>query len=369
MSYNVNPLASKGVVHAHWMEDGRFWYRAVDESGVTYMLVDPATGTRAPAFDQVKLAAAMKAASNGATKDDAAHLTASGLAFSDNDGVLMLTYAGIPYRCELKSSHAVCKNLNPANAGPNTTEHAEKLPPLTLSPDKKLGAFHPRLESVGARHMPPAQRRSLPPTGSRTTAMLPTTPAGSIRTRPSCSGHRIRQRSPHSSRTSARPARCIWSRHQHHPKLEAWKYPLVGDKDVTMIERVVIDVATRKLVRLKMPPDQHRSTLCDDVACHGSTWATWSGAPTAHLAFVSTSRDHKQEWLRVADTSTGEVREVMGETAPKFYESGNGKINWHYLPKSNEILWFSERDDWGNLYLYDLATGQLKNQITHGPAM
>ena len=41
-------------------------------------------------------------------------------------------------------------------------------------------------------------------------------------------------------------------------------------------------------------------------------------------------------------------------------------VNWHYLPKSNEILWFSERDNWGNLYLYDLTTGQLKNQITHG---
>jgi dipeptidyl-peptidase-4 len=116
-----------------------------------------------------------------------------------------------------------------------------------------------------------------------------------------------------------------------------------------------------------MPPDQHRSTLCDDVACGGTTWDDVEFSPDdTHLAFVSTSRDHKQEWLRVADTTTGEVREVMGETTPKFYESGNGKINWHYLPKSNEILWFSERDNWGNLYLYDLATGQLKNQITHG---
>jgi dipeptidyl-peptidase 4 len=87
----------------------------------------------------------------------------------------------------------------------------------------------------------------------------------------------------------------------------------------------------------------------------------------SHLAFVSTSRDHKQEWLRVADTATGEVREVMTETAPKFFESGNDKVNWHYLAGSNEILWFSERDNWGNLYLYDLATGKLKNQITHGP--
>ena len=42
------------------------------------------------------------------------------------------------------------------------------------------------------------------------------------------------------------------------------------------------------------------------------------------------------------------------------------KVNWKYLPKSNEVIWFSERDGWGQLYLYDLTTGKLKNQITHG---
>src|SRR3546814_2501384 len=51
------------------------------------------------------------------------------------------------------------------------------------------------------------------------------------------------------------------------PKVERWKYPFVGDEHVTMIERVIIDVPDRKVVRLKMPPDQHRSTLCDDVSC------------------------------------------------------------------------------------------------------
>ena len=101
-----------------------------------------------------------------------------------------------------------------------------------------------------------------------------------------------------------------------HPELKAWKYPLAGDKNVTMIERVIIDVDAHKVIRLKMPPDQHRSTLCDDIACDGGQgWADveWS-ADEKHLAFVSTSRDHKQEWLRVADADTGDVREVMGET-------------------------------------------------------
>ena len=30
------------------------------------------------------------------------------------------------------------------------------------------------------------------------------------------------------------------------------------------------------------------------------------------------------------------------------------------------MIWFSERDNWGQLYLYDLQTGKLKHPITTG---
>ena len=33
---------------------------------------------------------------------------------------------------------------------------------------------------------------------------------------------------------------------------------------------------------------------------------------------------------------------------------------------TNEFLWYSEKDDWGHLYLHDLRTGKLINQITSG---
>ena len=36
------------------------------------------------------------------------------------------------------------------------------------------------------------------------------------------------------------------------------------------------------------------------------------------LAFVSTSRDHKKETLRIADAGTGEVRDVLEETVRRF---------------------------------------------------
>src|SRR4051812_10706014 len=60
MPYNVNPLAYKGQVNAQWLEDDRFWYREVGKSGTSYIAVNPVKGSRAPLFDQDKLAAALK---------------------------------------------------------------------------------------------------------------------------------------------------------------------------------------------------------------------------------------------------------------------------------------------------------------------
>src|SRR5438045_4485806 len=126
-----------------------------------------------------------------------------------------------------------------------------------------------------------------------------------------------------------------------HPTLQAWKYPLPGDPVVTMIQRVVIDLteAEPRVIRVQMPPDQHRSTLCDDLACRGE-WedVQWS-ADASTGAFVSTSRDHRREQLRVADSSTGAVRDVLEEKTETFLEAGNGRVNRRYLPPSNEDLW------------------------------
>jgi dipeptidyl aminopeptidase/acylaminoacyl peptidase len=151
-----------------------------------------------------------------------------------------------------------------------------------------------------------------------------------------------------------------------HPTLEAWRYPLPGDSVIFRISRVVIDLNARTVVRFQMPPDQHRSTICDHIRCRGGySDIEWSSDAT-QIAFVSSSRDHKEAKLRVADAATGAVRDVMEETVDTFFESGNGMVNWHFLPETNEVIWFSQRSDWGHLYLYDLETGELKHQITSG---
>lgn len=153
-----------------------------------------------------------------------------------------------------------------------------------------------------------------------------------------------------------------------HPELLQWKYPLPGDSAITMIERVVVDLsaAAPRVVRFKMPPDQHRSSVCDHIACGGKLADAEWYPDGSKVAFLSNSRDHKVATLRVADAATGDVRDVLREEVKTQFESGDGDQNWRVLPASNEVLWFSERDDWGQLYLYDLTTGALKQQITTG---
>jgi dipeptidyl aminopeptidase/acylaminoacyl peptidase len=364
MAYNVNPLAYKGQVNAQWLDDDRFWYREVSESETSYVMVDPAKGSRGPLFDTEKLAAALKEIAKGGPGLDPRHLQLSDIALTDGDRTLEFKMRGTTYRCRLGAQSDTCKAISGGTTRPGQAAQ----PPMNLSPDRKLGAFI-RDWNLWVRDLATGAETQLTVDGQKDFGYA-TDNAGWKH-----SDSAILLWSPDSKKiaTFQQDQRKDGEMYlvpvtNTHPELKAWKYPLVGDKDVTMIERVIIEVDARKVIRLKMPPDQHRSTLCDDISCEGDTFSDVEWSPDEkHLAFVSTSREHKQEWVRVADAETGDVREVMGETVPKFYESGNGKINWHYLPESNEILWFSERDNWGNLYLYDLTTGKLKNQITSGP--
>jgi Tol biopolymer transport system component len=92
------------------------------------------------------------------------------------------------------------------------------------------------------------------------------------------------------------------------PKLTAWKYPLPGDKEIATIRRVIIEIEKPKVISLNIAPDQHRGTLSDDIASSGTFDDIDWKADGSEMAFVSTSRDHKNEKFRFANASTGAVR-------------------------------------------------------------
>ncbi len=365
MGYNTNPLVFHGGIRPAWMPDGRFWYRNTTSVGVEFVIFDPARGTRQPAFDQTKLATALSAATG--TTLNPMRLPIMDFELSRDGQTVTVNLRGRRWKCDLQAGK--CTALEGAGA---PEAGARPLPARAaagneiLSPDKKLAAFI-RDWNLWVRDVASGKETQLTTDGVKDFGYA-TDNAGWIR-----SDRPILLWSPDSKKiaTFQQDQRNVGEMYLvntqvGHPKLEAWKYPLPGDDVVTMIQRVIIDLNGPKVVRLQMPPDQHRGTVCDHLICRGLDWEDVQWSPDAgKLAFVSTSRDHKREQLRIADAATGAVRDVLEETVATYYESGNGRVNWRYLPQSNEVIWYSERDNWGHLYLYDL-NGKLKQQITSG---
>src|SRR4029077_18288003 len=83
------------------------------------------------------------------------------------------------------------------------------------------------------------------------------------------------------------------------------------------------------------------------------------------LGFVSTDRFHKNSTARLADTANGEVRTLFTESEKTHVQT---RVQWQILWDSNEVLWYSQRDGYAQLYLYDLE-GKPKNKVTSGDGM
>jgi dipeptidyl-peptidase 4 len=353
MPYNTAKLVFGAVDQLTWLPDDRFWYRTMTPDGFQVILVDPARKTHVAAFDAAQVAAALSNATG--TAYSAANLPSMDFDYSPDAKTASFAIKGRTWKCDL-----------PANTCSDATVAASAAKDEVVSPDGKRAVFI-RNWNLWLRDKSSGKETPLTTDGVKDFGYA-TDNAGWRQ-----SSAPIVLWSPDSRKvaTFQQDQRGVGEMYLvntkvGHPELRAWKYPLPGDATVTTIQRVVVDVDAARVVRFKMDPDQHRSTTCDDIACKG-VWGDvqWS-ADSSRVAFISTARDHRQEWLRVADAGTGDVREVLHETVPTFYESGNGRANWKYLPESNEVIWFSERDNWGQLYLYNLGTGQLKNQITTG---
>jgi len=354
LGYNTGPLVFHGAVRGVWLDGDRFVYRNQVPEGTEFIVADPVHRTRARAFDQASLAAALSAAAE--TTYDAMHLPFAEFTYGA-DGKSIAFDAG--------RRHWTC-TLGPAHCAAERRERTPDGRDEILSPDGRRAAFI-RDNNLWVRDVATAAETQLTTDGAPDFGYA-TDNAGWIR-----SDRPILVWSPDSRKiaTFQQDQRGVGEMYLvqtrvGHPVLEAWKYPLPGDTVVTMIQRVIIDVDPRTVIRLQMPPDQHRSTLCDHIAC-GDSWTDVDWSPDGtKLFFVSTSRDHQHEWARVADAATGAVRAVLEETSPTQYESGFGKSNIRPLWGTDGLIWFSERDNWGHLYLYDLTTGALKNRITSG---
>ncbi|NUP71505.1 MAG: prolyl oligopeptidase family serine peptidase [Gemmatimonadaceae bacterium] len=357
---NTVPLVTGLGVRPTWTEDGRLWYRATVPGGSAFFVVDPVRRTRQTLFDQARLAAALATASGG--RVDGNRLPFQTFDLAKDGRSITVRLQNRRWSCDLQQYACA-----PADSSPGA---ANAPPSSSVSPDGRRAVFI-RDNNLWSKNLAGGGETQLTTDGIRDFGYA-TDNAGWTH-----SDNPVVTWSPDSRQIATfqhdgRGVRDMYlvSTNVGAPHLQAWKYPMPGDSVIFRISRVIIGDGPDgkpRVVRLQMPPDAHRSTVTDDVNCGGELCDLQWYPDGSHIAFVSSSRDHKSAWVRVADARTGEVRTLFEERMPTQVGDASLAENlWRVLPASNELIWWSQRDDWIHLYLYDLATGRLKNRITTG---
>lgn len=354
-----------------WFADGRAGYRVSTADGAEFVVVDPARRTRAPAFDHARLAAALSETMERTVEPHA--LPFRSFELSAGGDSLTFTEGGAPSRWMRGGSGGqawACDLAAYRCAKVEATGEREAAPRFSVvSPDGRLAAFVREFD-LWVRDLDTGEETRLTTDGVEDFGYA-TNNAGWTR-----SEMPVLTWSPDSRRIATFQHDGRGVSHMYlvrtkvgEPELEAWRYPLPGDSVIFRVERVVIDVTGPdgpRVVRLAMPPDAHRSMVTDHIACGTDVCDLLWVPDGSAIAFVSSSRDHKRAWVRVADAETGEVRTLFEESSETQIGDASAVENWRLLPESEELVWWSERDGWIHLYLYDLATGRLKNRITSG---
>lgn len=348
------PLVTHNSVSPTWLDDGAFWYRSVTAQGFEFVYVDADDGDREAAFDHAAMASSMSAMVSRTL--DVNGLPFSNLNFESGNRV-SFEFDGSIYRCGRNGTG--CENVGAPEDGPGRNQ--------VVSPDGSRAVFI-RDHNLWMVDVQTGVETRLTVDGIENYGYA-TNDAGWTR-----SDRPVVRWSPDSRRVATfrhdgRGVSQMYlvSTNVGAPELQQFNYPLPEDSLPFMVERIIIDTDNPgDITWLQMDPDAHRSTICDHIYCSG-TFSDLDWSPTGdQLAFVSSSRDHKVAQLRVTDPETGLVREVMEERVETFFESGYNNVNWSVLFDTNEVIWYSQRSDWGHLYLYDLESGELKRPITQG---
>lgn len=362
----IQALVLNEQVVAHWLGmSDEFWYRRETVAGHEFVIVDAATGRKRPAFDHRALAAALGAASE--EKVDAARLPFDAFEFvGEGQRQLRLQMGEKIYACGLDSGRCTATEV------PNTP------PGLMVSPDGRWGAFT-RDANLWLRDMASGAERALTNDGQEDfgygiypdtwrTSYIPRERAGVVLP-------------PFDSYWAPDSQRLVVSHvDQRHvarypfvesapldgsfrPKLHQVRIPLVGERPPSQ-EWLVFDVASGARRRIEYPYD--KLLVVQQTPAIQRIW--WG--PQGDRLFAAASGDNMESAaLYVTELSTGKVRTVIEESLAPRTDLGSSPYNppnVHVTGNGREAIWFSQRDGWGHLYLYDVASGKLKHRITTG---
>lgn len=350
------------VVRPHWIGNSdSFWYQRDGETGPEWVIVDAETGARAPAFDAPHLKNAAVAAGAQPTTP----LSVIALDTRGGSGSVTLAAEGgqlvcaLPaYTCDERLPLGATDVLWSPDGSKGVYVHANNL----WLRDRR-GGSDVQLTSDGVDHNGYGV-----PTDHSTRAIID-----------------MKEAKPR------KPANLAWSPNGNwlvgirfdernvepypfieynpadggfRPKLWSVRITLLGDPHQSEVEGYAIEIATKRKTSFRGADGMPLAMR--DGSPYNAAAVDFSPDGRTAYGLVAQLGD-KKLGLIATDLASGKARTLITETG-KTYASLNaygftGNPNVRVLSSTGEILWFSERDGWGRIYLHS-AQGTLKRALT-----
>lgn len=353
---------TEGVASAPvWIEaTNRFWYDRTVTGGHEFVLVDAESLGRGPAFDHARLATVLGQARD--TTYAANDLPFNRIVFRDGGGSIEVEVADSLWHCVLSSYS--CTNAGAAPQGGRGGRggrgggggNAQNEQDFRPSPDGRMEAFIQNF-NVAVREPGSDEFTLLSYDGSE----------GNVYELESIVW------SPDSKKLAAYRVIPGYRRMVHYvesspsdqlqPKHSERFYQKPGDV-LDRQQPVLFHVDTKQQIPVsnELFPNPYSLTTIE--------WRDDSRAFT----FEYNERGHQVYRIMEVDGTSGAARAVVSEEEDTFFyyrgaggsQTDSGTRFRFDVDDGREVIWMSERDGWKHLYLYDGATGQVKNQITRG---
>jgi dipeptidyl-peptidase 4 len=336
----------------HWIPGrDQFWYKRELPEGHRFTMVDAATGAKADAFDHAHLAKALGAMTGKSFDPGALPLYNVTI---DADGVIRFTTLGQAWRFD----HAESLHEDAAPRGN-----------YAMSPDGKLGIFS-KDSNLWVEDMRTGAQTQLTFDG-QTYYVYGAPPAARAASSPtpyvvwSPDSKRIFTAQTDDRNVLDLPMIDFAPEEGVRPMVFHTRAAWPGDASVTTFRLVIIDISAGRQTAIRHPPVP--AVRMNDSPMEGNR--VWWGADSKVAYFVDVERGEKTVHVAAVDAASGEVHELFAEKSDTYVELGSDVYeppSIRPLPKSNELIWYSERSGWAHLYLYSLATGKLIRPLTCG---
>ena len=345
---NLSKMVKSTSVSPKWFKDSdRFWYSYTTTSGKNFYVVDPSKRTKTKLFDNLDFSAKLSELTSRPVNNN--ELKLDELELDDDNRTLTFQIDSIQYEYDIYR-----KTLRRGD----TIPEEEKNNWANYAPDSSYMVFAKNhnlyLMEVGDEDSIEIQ---LTEDGERWFSYQ-------WRHGDTTADKRMRARATwfedskkiYSNRSDARKVDELFvinTLKEPRPELEVYKYAMPGEMNVPQEVLEIFDVESKS--RITVEEDKY---VDQTISLHKTK------EKSERLYMIRLNRTSDTLDVSYVNTSDGSVKFLFEEANYPYH-------NWSFrqlavLNEGRELIYWSEKNGWGQLYLYDGNTGRLKNKITNG---